>query len=209
MKIAQDAADQYAHKNKLTGAPIPDVDAFFAARAVYAAALDKARHIKDASLVSAVQLAQAEFVRTMGSKPVGQKVKYGEFDATVVKICVGSLSGMIDIRVQGGLICVGVTEVTRDRPGASEEAPVEALTRYEEQNAAEKIDGYYVPTPCEDAQHNTQPAVERARAECVKALERKIEQIFRLSIDKFFALTGRKSGTRAKQSPMAIEVKSP
>ncbi len=209
MDLAQRAADEYAHKCNLTAAPVKEDDAFWTASTAYAAALDKARHLKDAKLVTAVNAAQASFVQTMNSKPVGQKVKYGEFDATVMKICDGSLSGMLEIRVPGGVTCVGVTEVTRDRPGASEVDRAMVLTQYEQQNAAEKIDGYYIPTPYEDAQHNTRPAVERARAECIKALERQIEQISHLPVDKFFVLTGRKSGTQAKQSSMAIQAKRP
>lgn len=209
MDLAQRAADEYARKRNLTTAPTKDDDAFWTASAAYSAALDKVRHLKDAKLVAAVNAAQASFVQAMHLEPVGQKVKYGEFDATVMKICDGSLSGMLEIRVPGGVTCVGVTEVTRDRPGASEVGRAMALTQYEEKNAAEKIDGYYMPTPFEDLQHNTLPAVERARAECIKALERQIEQISHLSVDKFFVLTGRKSGHQAKQSSIAIKAKRP
>lgn len=66
------------------------------------------------------------------------------------------------------------------------------INRFDEKNAAEKIDGYYRPTPMEDMQ-GTLAAVERARAECVGALRRQIECIEALPAAKFYFLSGRKS----------------
>lgn len=88
-------------------------------------------------------------------------------------------------------------------------AHVKGLTQYEEKNAAEKIDGYYFPTPFEDVKHNTLPAVERARADCISALQQQIEHIVRLPVDKFFVLSGRKSGAQASESAIAFEKNRP
>lgn len=66
------------------------------------------------------------------------------------------------------------------------------MNQYAEKNAAEKIDGYYMTTPSEDASKDTVPAVERARAQCVAALRQQIECIEGLSADKFYVLSGRK-----------------
>ncbi len=68
------------------------------------------------------------------------------------------------------------------------------MNRFDEKNAAEKIDGYYMPTPMENIR-GTLAAVERARAQCVRALRRQIECIEALPATKFYVLSGRKSVT--------------
>ena len=66
-----------------------------------------------------------------------------------------------------------------------------SMTQIDMKNAALKIDGYFFPTPAEDVSRNTQPAVERARAECIANLRRQIEHIETLPAESFYSLTGR------------------
>lgn len=44
---------------------------------------------------------------------VGQKVICNGYDGTVKKVCEGQLSGMVEVRVPGGLVCVCAQELER------------------------------------------------------------------------------------------------
>lgn len=43
----------------------------------------------------------------------GQKVICNGYDATVTKICDGQLTGMVEVRCPGGLVCVSADELAR------------------------------------------------------------------------------------------------
>lgn len=52
----------------------------------------------------------------MNSDPVfrsGQKVICNGYEGTVMKVCDGQLSGMVEVRVPGGLVCVCARELAR------------------------------------------------------------------------------------------------
>ena len=47
----------------------------------------------------------------------GQKVLCNGYEGRVMKICVGQLEGMAEVRVPGGLVCVGISELKMQNPG--------------------------------------------------------------------------------------------
>ncbi len=49
---------------------------------------------------------------------IGSKVRNGEFDGTVTRICDGQLTGMIEVRLPGGLVCIGASTVDGYAVGA-------------------------------------------------------------------------------------------
>jgi len=59
---------------------------------------------------------------------------------------------------------------------------VEAMNRYELQNAASKIEGYLVPRHPETADN----AMERARAECLIHLRRQIECVEAITLPQIY-----------------------
>lgn len=42
---------------------------------------------------------------------VGQRVMLHGYQGTVVKVCEGQLSGMLEVRLPGGVVCVGMSEI--------------------------------------------------------------------------------------------------
>lgn len=44
---------------------------------------------------------------------VGSKVKCNGYEGTITAICTGQLTGMVEVRVPGGVVCVDMLEVTK------------------------------------------------------------------------------------------------
>ena len=44
---------------------------------------------------------------------VGEKVQCNGYEGTITMICTGQLSGMVEVRVPGGVVCVDSAEVTK------------------------------------------------------------------------------------------------
>ena len=61
------------------------------------------------------------------------------------------------------------------------------MTQYQKQNAAEKIDGYFIPRPGELAVE----ALARARIECTFQLKMQLACVAELTPQDFFRLTNR------------------
>ncbi|MGF6996796.1 hypothetical protein [Paraburkholderia sp. GAS32] len=58
-------------------------------------------------------------------------------------------------------------------------------TRYEVENAREKINGYYEPTPYERTTGKQAEAFDRAKAECVMHLQRQLALVEGMTFDQF------------------------
>lgn len=65
------------------------------------------------------------------------------------------------------------------------------MDQYAKENAANRIDAYYNPTPSESALEKYVEAFERAKAETVKNLRVALEQTETLSVEDFFNITNR------------------
>lgn len=66
------------------------------------------------------------------------------------------------------------------------------MNRYEKQNAAERIDGYYLVLPHESAVGREEVAFERAKAETLNKMRAAIKATEALTAADFFAITRRK-----------------
>lgn len=44
----------------------------------------------------------------------GQKVRCNGHDGTITKVCDGTLMGMVEVRVPGEEVCVGISELNKD-----------------------------------------------------------------------------------------------
>ena len=66
------------------------------------------------------------------------------------------------------------------------------MNRYDKENAAERIDGYYFPAPHERTLGKTADAFDREKAETLKNMRAAIEHIEALSVDDFLVITRRK-----------------
>ena len=67
------------------------------------------------------------------------------------------------------------------------------MNRYEKENAAHRVDGYYLPSPHEEALGNQIDAFERAKAEALKHMRAAIEQTEAITAADFFAITKRRT----------------
>ncbi|WP_305910439.1 hypothetical protein Q9L42_021255 (plasmid) [Methylomarinum sp. Ch1-1] len=61
------------------------------------------------------------------------------------------------------------------------------MNRYEKQNAASRIDGYYNPRPHEAVLEKHREAFDRAKAETLKNIRNALEQTEALTFEEFFA----------------------
>jgi hypothetical protein len=47
---------------------------------------------------------------------VGQLVICNGYEGRIMKICTGQLDGMAEVRLPGGLVCVGISELKMQNP---------------------------------------------------------------------------------------------
>lgn len=47
----------------------------------------------------------------MSSPQIGQKVKCNGYEGVIVFVHVGQLAGMVDVRLPGGVCCIGYSSV--------------------------------------------------------------------------------------------------
>lgn len=66
-----------------------------------------------------------------------------------------------------------------------------SLTRYDLENACEKIGGYYNPSPSESSLKQYERAFDRAKEECVAHLEKALADVRSIEFSSFGSVTKR------------------